>query len=297
MLYLTFLGGACLGLGTVLISFAMGRYLSRENHISETDHERLLKICELQAGTLSAFSQFLDKRLTDRVESSPNIQRTFGSLNIPREVDGQSPSTSQESTTEEQVSSTQVVEESLETDKTKSTESETSSENTVSEHMKVSTDDVTQMFQEDSRSIEEILDVGRKVGAEPVNYQVRPGGGYATNRELDNFTQLSREFAHKLLKPREEEKILREFSKLHGKNYYYAKSFAQDRGYKLYPLSINSEKMPVAHIYDSTRIGVTVSDSDYDPLTQIISQSAILDRVVNIGAGAKRSVEVRHNYF
>jgi hypothetical protein len=181
---------------------------------------------------------------------------------------------------------------SLSTDKT-----EKNSED-ITEVMNVSTEDVTKMFQEESRSIEDILEAGRKIGVQPVNYQVKPGGGYATNRDLDNVNELQKAFGKKILNPYEEDKIVWKFSELQGKNYHYADSVARNKGYKLYPLFINSQKMPVPNIYDSTVIGVNVIDSDYDPLSRIISENAILERVVDVGAGAPKSfARVRPDYF
>lgn len=150
----------------------------------------------------------------------------------------------------------------------------------------ISDSEILSMFVDEdnrkNRTDEEILNVGRNIPPEPINYHSKPGGGYATMKTLDDTRRKSEEFKIKKLSRADELDILNIFSKLRGENFWKGIEYAKEKDYTLHPVYINGCKNP-ALVYSGTVIGVSVEDDEYDYETGTLSNIATIISVVDVG--------------
>jgi len=142
--------------------------------------------------------------------------------------------------------------------------------------------EMQEMFDEEvtrrNRTPEEIRDIGKKIGTEPVRFPSRPGGGYVTTQEVENLSQQVKGF--KKLSRADELDIIRSFEHIKGQNYWNALGFVEEQGYALHPVYINGEKFP-ADLYSGTTLGVAVKDPNFEG--EKISEVALITDIVDVG--------------
>lgn len=147
--------------------------------------------------------------------------------------------------------------------------------------------ELAQLFEEEhqrqQKTTDEVLDMGRDVGSEPVVYPTQRGGGYASNRDLEQTKTKSDNFKKKKLSRADELEIMHTFKRVRGMNYHSAKQIVQREGYTLHPIYINNSPKYDARTYSGTVIGVNVSDSNFNPLTFELSSKAKIISIIDIG--------------
>lgn len=156
-------------------------------------------------------------------------------------------------------------------------------------------EDLSEMFLEEDarkdRTIEEVLDIGRRVGPEPVKYFSTPGSGYATMSAIEKTGDEFRKFKdQKKLKRADELDILNAFVKLRGMNYFRAERELSQQGYGLHPIYINDGPKRPALTYRGDIIGVSVRDENYDSVTGSLSHEAEIVSLVDVGGQDSRGV-------
>lgn len=148
-------------------------------------------------------------------------------------------------------------------------------------------DELASIFEEEqqrqNRSLQEKLDVGRKVGKEPVNYHAKKGGGYVTVNEIQTLNNRSHEFQKKKLSRADELDIMHTFSNIRGMTLLDARDFVKKEGYSLRPIYINSGSKIQGLAYDATVIGISVEDKNYDLITEKFSKNAKISDIIDIG--------------
>jgi hypothetical protein len=156
-------------------------------------------------------------------------------------------------------------------------------------------EDLSEMFLEEdarkSRTLEEVLDIGRSVGPEPVKYFSTPGSGYATMKTIEKAGNDFREFKNqKRLKRADELDILNAFVKFRGTNYFRAERELSHQGYGLHPIYINDGPKRPALTYRGDIIGVSVRDENYDSETNSLSHEAEIVNLIDVGGQDSRGI-------
>lgn len=156
-------------------------------------------------------------------------------------------------------------------------------------------EDLSEMFLEEDarkdRTLEEVLDIGRNVGPEPVKYFSTPGSGYATMSVIEKAGDDFREFKNqKKLKRADELDILNAFVKLRGMNYFRAERELSHQGYCLHPIYINDGPKRPALTYRGDIIGVSVRDENYDSETNSLSHEAEIVSLIDVGGQDSRGI-------
>ncbi len=136
------------------------------------------------------------------------------------------------------------------------------------------------------RDEERVLEVGRKIGEQPIAYPSSTSGGYATMSQIEDYGKKHRQFNSVKMTPQEEKSIMKFFEYIKGMNYYAAEESVQRKGYKLHPLYVltesqispesrresekfSTEKMP-ASCYSGTTLGVRIVDEDFGSTDEYI---------------------------
>lgn len=147
------------------------------------------------------------------------------------------------------------------------------------------------MFDEEhrrqSRSREEVLNIGKSIGPEPVKYYAKRGGGYASIQEVEDAGTAAESYRKNRLSRADELDILSRFSHLRNKNYFEAVELAKDDGYTLHPIYINDQPKNPASAYNGTCIGVRVMDFEYQYNGQNgvngLSPNAKITELIDVG--------------
>lgn len=144
-------------------------------------------------------------------------------------------------------------------------------------------DELSQIFETEStrqsRSVTEVLDVGRKFTPPAPVFPTSSKGGYMTMGELSsNFgtkpTTLSRS---------DELDLINLFRGIVGMPLNQAQTEVAKQGYSIWVLYCGAgEKMP-ASTYSPTVIGVRIKDAKFNPETRVASAGATVSEIVDIG--------------
>ena len=138
-----------------------------------------------------------------------------------------------------------------------------------------------QMFDDSCRTTEQIRDIGRNKGDEPVLFHISKGGGYATNRDLEEVSEKSKKFRR--ISRADELEIMHTFEDIVGMSFYRALGVVEEQGYALHPVYINGGPKNPAGAYSGTLLGVKVNDSEYDPTENKLSKRATIVEIVDVG--------------
>ncbi len=133
------------------------------------------------------------------------------------------------------------------------------------------------------RAVEEIRDIGRKKGEEPILFPVNQGGGYATNSDLEEVSEETKKFRENLLSRADELEIMHTFKGLVGMGFFPALGVVEEQGYSLHPVYINNGPKNGAGAYSGTLLGVKITDPEYDPVENQLSKRAVIDEIVDVG--------------
>jgi len=153
-------------------------------------------------------------------------------------------------------------------------------------------EEITELFESTSergtkrpRTTQEILDVGRKKGAEPVRFPVAKGGGYVTNSEINKVSKKSQEYHENKLSRADELEIIQTFSGIKGMGYYPALGIVEEQGYSLYPVYVNNGPKTPSNRYSATVLGVKIRDPEFDPdgAENAPSRKATIVDIVDVG--------------
>ena len=132
------------------------------------------------------------------------------------------------------------------------------------------------------RTKEDILNLGKKTGKEPIIGISKPTyGKYFTNADLDDISDKKKNF--KKLSRADELDIIHSFEHIVGKKYYDARSIVEEEGYSLHPIYINDEPKNVAQLYSGTVLGVKIEDNNYNNAMNIISPQATITEIIDVG--------------
>ena len=140
-----------------------------------------------------------------------------------------------------------------------------------------------QLFDETVRTVEEIRDIGRQTGSEPVRFPVAKGGGYVTNSEIEEVSKKSKNFDR--LSRGDELDIMHTFKGIIGMGFFRAQGAVEEQGYSLHPIYINDGPKNPTSTYSATTLGVKVKDSLYDfcDTDKGLSCEAVITEIVDVG--------------
>ena len=150
-------------------------------------------------------------------------------------------------------------------------------------------DELSRIFEEEhqlqSKTTQEKLDVGRKVGEEPVAFYTNTGGSmYATIDQVRKSSETSEKFRNEnKLKRSDELEIMHTFNNIRGMNYCRASIMVKEQGYSLHPIYINRGKKNPRRIYSGTVLGVSIEDEEYDFYGEKVSLNAVVTCIVDVG--------------
>jgi hypothetical protein len=135
------------------------------------------------------------------------------------------------------------------------------------------------------KSMKEKLDVGRKIGEEPVAFYLNTSGNkYATLGEVKNAQDLSEKFHNeKKINRSDELEIIHVFNNIRGMKYSEGLNVVRKEGYSLHPVYINRGNKNPRKTYSGTVIGVSINDEEYDYLTNKPSGNATITSIVDVG--------------
>ncbi len=148
--------------------------------------------------------------------------------------------------------------------------------------------ELSEMFKNEeerrNRTVQEVLDIGRNVGKEPIQFYTKKGGGYATMLDIEETKEKSKEFQVKRLSRADELEIIQTFRNIEGMNYWNAKEIVEKEGYSLHPVYINGRKNKCP-TYNASILGVKVKNPD--GTGKLPSKCAEIIEIINVG-GCRR---------
>lgn len=149
----------------------------------------------------------------------------------------------------------------------------------------VPTDELDSLFIQEmnrkQRSAEEIRDMAKSVGEEPVRrYTMR---GYATNSQLEETNNKHSQWRSKVLSRADELEVVSTFKHIEGMNYNTAANIVGDQGHILHPLFVDYSGPFRRELYDGKVLGVRISDPDFNHQEKKPSPSAVVTEVLDVG--------------
>lgn len=149
-------------------------------------------------------------------------------------------------------------------------------------------DELASIFEEEhqrnSKTTQEKLDEGRKIGDEPVSFFTSKNGGYVTLGQVQEAQKESSKFRKEgRLKRADELEIMHSFSEIRGMNYHDAQILVKEEGYRLYPIYVNRGNKNPRSTYSGTTIGVSITDPCYDFYENETSYDAVITSIIDVG--------------
>lgn len=137
-------------------------------------------------------------------------------------------------------------------------------------------------------TVEEIRNIGRQMGDEPILLPTSTvGGRYVTNQDLDNLSQKSKEFKKNIISRADELDIIRTFEAIVGMNFFQALGIVEEQGYTLHPVYINNGQKRVSAVYSGTTLGVKVNDPDFTGTA--LGKRTTITEIVDVGGRDKHN--------
>lgn len=158
--------------------------------------------------------------------------------------------------------------------------------NTLPEFSEIGADEMTGIFDEEDRlkgkTVDEKLDIGRKMPVRPVAFPTSIGGGYATMGQIEDMRKKHEEYKEAVLSRSEELEIISAFRGIVGKNFYDAQSSVKEQGYTLHVLYVGATGTKrSAQYYSATTLGVRIEDDSFE--SGIPSVNAKIVEIVDVG--------------